>query len=89
LYNLVLVLLGGRSEPYEETPSNKRWGHDDWVCVFAFGHGVVRGSYIHVFDDGEDRFDAASGGSDRFPEDVRCPLEAGGRGGPKGTEGLV
>jgi hypothetical protein len=73
------VLRGGRSEPAEETPSNKCRGHG-WVNVFSFGHGVVLGLTTHVLDHGEGRADVARSGSSSFPEAVRCPLKAGGRG---------
>jgi hypothetical protein len=54
-------------------------GHG-WVNVFSFGHGVILGPATHVFDYGEGRADAAGSGSISFPEAVRCPLKAGGRG---------
>jgi hypothetical protein len=70
------MLLGGRREPTEETPSSWGWGHG-WVDVLAFGHGVVLGPSTHVLDDGKGGADASSGGSHPFAEVVRSPLEAG------------
>jgi hypothetical protein len=48
------------------------------INVFYFGYEAVFGPATHVFDDWEGRADAASNGSNSFPEAVRCPLKAGG-----------
>jgi hypothetical protein len=80
------VLRWGRSEPAEEPPSNRCWGHG-WVNVLSFGHVAVLGPATHIFDYGEGGADAAGNGSSAFPEVVRCPLETGGHGGVDCEEG--
>jgi hypothetical protein len=57
------------------------------VGSMYFPSVAVFGLATHVFDYGEGRADAAVGGSISFPEVVRCPLKAGGRGRVDRTKG--